>query len=60
MNAYLETRKFIFLGILAAIALMGIYFATRQEGEWVCKTGVWVAKGNPQEPKPTGVCKEIK
>ncbi|MFA6185530.1 MAG: hypothetical protein WC720_05300 [Candidatus Shapirobacteria bacterium] len=58
MNALVETRKFIFLGILAAIAFIGIYFATKQpEGKWICKTGTWIAEGKPTSPKPIGVCK---
>ncbi len=57
MNAFNETKKFIFLGILALIALFGIYFATKTSGKWVCKTGVWVAEGAPKDPKPIGVCK---
>lgn len=59
MNAFNETKKFIILGILAAIAFFGIYFATKQpEGKWVCKTGIWIAVGGtPKDPKPIGVCK---
>ena len=57
MNALVETRKFIFLGILALIAFIGIYLATRQTGKWVCKTGTWVAEGQPAATKPPGVCK---
>lgn len=52
-------QKNVILGILAAIAFIGIYFATKQpEGKWVCKTGLWVAQGGtPKSPKPVGVCK---
>ncbi len=59
MNAFNETKKFVFLGILAMIAFIGIYFATKQpEGKWVCNTGIWVAEGGkPKSPKPVGVCK---
>lgn len=58
MNAFNETKKFIILGILATIAFIGIYFATKQPaGKWVCKTGTWVAEGKPTSPKPIGVCK---
>ena len=58
MNAFNETKKFIILGILAAISFFGIYFATKQpEGKWICKTGIWVAEGRPSATKPPGVCK---
>lgn len=58
MNAFNETKKFIILGILAAISFFGIYLATKQPaGKWICKTGTWVAEGRPESPKPIGVCK---
>jgi hypothetical protein len=58
MNALNERNKFIFLGILSAIAFFGIYFATKQnEGKWICKTGTWVAEGKPSSTRPPGVCK---
>lgn len=57
MNALVETRKFIFLGILAAIALVGLYFATKPQNKWVCKNNVWVAMGNPKTERPLGICK---
>jgi hypothetical protein len=58
MNALNERNKFIFLGILAVIAFIGIYFATKGPGgKWICKTGTWVAEGRPTATKPPGVCK---
>lgn len=59
MNALNERNKFIFLGILAAIAFIGIYFATskKSEGQWVCKNNRWVAEGKPSTEKPLGACK---
>lgn len=59
MNALNERNKFIFLGILAAIAFIGIYIATNKktEGEWVCKNNRWVAEGKPSTEKPLGACK---
>ncbi len=59
MNALNERNKFIFLGLLAAIALIGIIMATNKktEGEWVCKNNRWVAEGEPSTKKPLGACK---
>lgn len=59
MNALNERNKFIFLGLLAAIALIGIFIATnnKTEGEWVCKNNRWVADGKPSTEKPLGGCK---
>ena len=59
MNAFNETKKFIILGILAAIAFFGIYFATKEtnDGKWVCKNNRWVAEGKPAAEKPLGACK---
>ena len=59
MNAFNETKKFIILGILAAISFIGIYFATKEPvGKWVCKSSRWEAVGGtPKEIKPLGACK---
>jgi hypothetical protein len=59
MDAFNETKKFVILGILAAIAFIGIYIATNKktEGEWVCKNNRWVAQGEPPTEKPLGACK---
>lgn len=57
MGSLIETRKFIFLGILALIALFGLMLATRQPNKWVCKNGAWIAQGNPTTSKPLTLCK---
>ena len=57
MLSFNEMKKFVILGIVALIALIGILFASNSQGKWVCKDGVWIAKGNPTTSKPVTLCK---
>lgn len=56
MNAFLETRKFILLGILAAIALLGVLIVGNMKGEWVCEDGMWIKKGRVNSDPPLVQC----
>ena len=56
MNAFNETKKFVTLGILAALALLGIIFVTRSSGKWVCDDGVWVEKDRAKTAQPIEFC----
>lgn len=53
-----QIKQWVVLGIIAFLALVGVLFvSTRKSGEWVCKEGIWVAVGKPQEPRPGLYCK---
>ncbi len=57
MNALIESRKLMFWGVLAAIALIGLLIAGTSKGKWVCKDGEWIAKGRVNTPKPLTFCR---
>lgn len=57
MFSFNEIKKFVILGIFAAIALIGLYFATRPVNKWVCQNGSWVKQGNPKEIRPLTPCR---
>lgn len=57
MLSFNEMKKFVILGILALISLLGLLLASRPKNEWVCRNGTWVADGKPAESKPFTPCK---
>ena len=57
MFSFNEIKKFVILGIFAAIALIGLYFATRPVNKWICQNGSWVKQGNPKETRPLTPCR---
>ena len=57
MLSFNEMKKFVILGIFALIALIGLMFAVKQDGKWICKDGAWVTQGKPTSSKPLTICK---
>lgn len=58
MFSFNNIKNYIILGIFAALALIGLLFAsTRSNGKWVCKDNIWVAEGNPTTARPGRYCK---
>jgi hypothetical protein len=54
-----QQKEWIILGILAAFAMVGIFYFAHfyKTGKWVCRDGIWVAQGTPPDPKPGLYCK---
>ena len=56
-------KKLILLVAVVIIVAVGALLTIRfvlGEDTWICQGGQWIKHGEPSEPKPAGVCGEIK
>lgn len=52
-----SAMKYVYIGIIVVLAVMGFIRGISEEDDWICREGNWVKHGKPSTPVPSVECK---